>query len=57
MAVGKQGVVATVHPLATQAALAEYKRGGNAIDAAVAASLMLSVVDIHNSGLGAVAWL
>ncbi len=49
---GKQGVVATVHPLATQAAMAEFKRGGNAIDAAVAASLMLSVVDIHNSGLG-----
>lgn len=52
VAVGKQGVVATVHPLATQAAMAEFKRGGNAIDAAVAASLMLSVVDIHNSGLG-----
>lgn len=52
VAVGKQGVVATVHPLATQAAMAEFKRGGNAIDAAVAASLVLSVVDIHNSGLG-----
>ena len=52
VAIGKQGVVATVHPLATQAAMAEFKRGGNAIDAAVAASLVLSVVDIHNSGLG-----
>ncbi len=52
VAVGKQGVAATVHPLATQAAMAEFQRGGNAIDAAVAASLMLSVVDIHNSGLG-----
>ena len=52
VAVGQHGVVATVHPLATQAAIAEFKRGGNAIDAAVAASLMLSVVDIHNSGLG-----
>lgn len=52
VAIGRQGVVATVHPLATQAAMAEFKRGGNAIDAAVAASLMLSVVDIHNSGLG-----
>ena len=45
-------VVATVHPLATQAAMTVYARGGNAVDAAVAASLMLSVVDIHNSGLG-----
>lgn len=52
VAVGKQGVAATVHPLATQAAMAEFARGGNAIDAAVAASLVLSVVDIHNSGLG-----
>lgn len=51
-ATGSQGVVATVHPLATGAAMAEFKRGGNAVDAAVAASLMLSVVDIHNSGLG-----
>ena len=45
-------VAATVHPLATQAAMSAYARGGNAVDAAVAASLMLSVVDIHNSGLG-----
>ncbi len=49
---GKKGVAATVHPLATEAAMQAFERGGNAIDAAVAASLMLSVVDIHNSGLG-----
>ncbi len=51
-ATGKKGVVATVHPLASQAAIEAFEQGGNAIDAAVAASLMLSVVDIHNSGLG-----
>jgi gamma-glutamyltranspeptidase/glutathione hydrolase len=45
-------VVATVNPLASEAAVAAFDRGGNAIDAAVAASLMLSVVDGHNSGLG-----
>lgn len=49
---GKHGVVATVHPLASQAAMAAYERGGNAIDAAAAASVMLSVVDGFNSGIG-----
>ncbi len=52
VAKGRRAVVATVHPLATQAAIDVLKEGGNAVDAAVAASLMLSVVDIHNSGLG-----
>ncbi len=52
VASGRDGVVASVHPLASQAAVQAFERGGNAIDAAVAASLMLSVVDGHNSGLG-----
>lgn len=47
-----KGIAATVHPLATQAALETLKRGGNAIDATVAAGLMLGVVDGHNSGIG-----
>lgn len=45
-------MVATVHPLATDAGVAAMKRGGNAIDAAIAAALTLGVVDQHNSGLG-----
>lgn len=49
---GARGVVATVQPLASRAAVQAFERGGNAIDAAVAASLMLSVVDGHNSGIG-----
>jgi len=49
---GKNGAVATVHPLATQEALRVMQSGGNAIDAAVAAALMLGVVDGHNSGIG-----
>src|SRR5207302_3211566 len=49
---GERGIVATVHPLATDAAVAAFKRGGNAIDAAVAAALTLGVVDGHNSGIG-----
>ncbi len=49
---GRQGVAATVQPLATTAAIDAMRAGGNAIDAAVAAALTLGVVDGHNSGLG-----
>jgi gamma-glutamyltranspeptidase/glutathione hydrolase len=49
---GTNGIVATVHPSATDAAVRAFQRGGNAIDAAVAAALTLGVVDGHNSGLG-----
>lgn len=52
IATGRRGVIATVHPLATEAGLRTMEQGGNAIDAAVAAALMLAVVDGHNSGLG-----
>ena len=45
-------VAATVHPIATDAAIEILTRGGNAIDAAIAAALTLSVVDGHNSGIG-----
>jgi gamma-glutamyltranspeptidase / glutathione hydrolase len=45
-------VAATVHPIASNAALKAYQNGGNAIDAAIAAALCLGVVDGHNSGLG-----
>lgn len=44
--------IATVHPLATQAGMDAFAKGGNAIDAAVAAGLTLGVVDGHNSGIG-----
>ena len=49
---GERGMVATVHPLATQAGRKALAQGGNAIDAAVAAALTLGVVDGHNSGIG-----
>lgn len=51
-ATARDGMVATVHPLATQAGVDAFARGGNAIDAAVAAALTLGVVDTHNSGIG-----
>lgn len=51
-ATGDRGMVATVHPLATEAGLLVLREGGNAIDAAVTAALVLGVVDGHNSGIG-----
>jgi len=47
-----RGMVATVHPLATEAGVEAMRRGGNAVDAIIAAGLTLGVVDTHNSGLG-----
>ncbi|HLH23935.1 MAG TPA: gamma-glutamyltransferase family protein [Chloroflexota bacterium] len=49
---GCRGVVATPHYLATQAGMQMYARGGNAVDAAVAANAALCVVQPHQCGLG-----
>ncbi len=45
-------MVATVNPMASEAGVEALKRGGNAINAAVAAALTLGVVDGYNSGIG-----
>ncbi len=49
---GSEYVVATVNPLATDAAVEVFEEGGNAVDAAICAALTLAVVDGHNSGIG-----
>jgi gamma-glutamyltranspeptidase/glutathione hydrolase len=44
--------VATVNPLASELAMQVVAKGGNAVDAALAAAFALGVVDGHNSGIG-----
>jgi gamma-glutamyltranspeptidase/glutathione hydrolase len=45
-------VVATSHPLAAQAGLGVMARGGNAVDAAIAAAAAMTIVEPCSNGLG-----
>jgi gamma-glutamyltranspeptidase/glutathione hydrolase len=52
MPVLARNVVATSQPLAAQAGLAMMQKGGNAVDAALAAAITLTVVEPTSNGIG-----
>ena len=47
-----RNVVSTSHPLATQAGLRMMHKGGNAVDAAIAAAAAMMIVEPVSNGLG-----
>jgi gamma-glutamyltranspeptidase/glutathione hydrolase len=50
--IGQQGMVATSHPLATQIGVDILKKGGTAVDAAIAANAALGLMEPTGCGIG-----
>ena len=49
---GRNGMIATNHPIATQIGIEVLKKGGSAIDAAIAANAFLGLADPGMNGIG-----
>ena len=52
LAVGDRGMAAASHPAVTLAAVEMLRSGGNAVDAAITAIALQSVIDPHMTGIG-----
>lgn len=51
-ATSEKGMITSAHPLASRAGLNILKKGGNAVDAAVAVTMAISVVRPQSTGIG-----